>query len=234
MQSGLTKKIATRLLPGFEYVKKPRYATTALDYDDYWRRLEAKTHLKQRHLLLARQIPDSSRVLEVGCGTGDFSCYLMRKKNCEVLATDISERAVCVARRKGVNAMVRDIAREPLGNGDGRFDFAVLSEVVEHCVGAEELLNSASRCADILLVSVPNAAYVLNRLCLMFAGRFPAQWVCHPAEHVRFWSVTDFRRWTRHLGFEILWERAATGVPIFKNIMPNLFAQQTCFTLRKK
>lgn len=231
---GVTKKMATRLMPGLEYVKKPEYGCEALDYNAYWRRLKEKAHLKRRHVLLATRIPKGSRVLEVGCGTGDFASYLMRQLGCDVLAVDISEHAVQVARRKKVNAVVRDLASDPLEGNHGRFDFAVLSEVLEHCVQAERLLRSAADCAHALLLSVPNIAYLPNRLCLLLAGRFPAQWVCHPAEHVRFWSVTDFRAWARHLSFEIQWEKPATGAPVLMNLMPNLFAQQTCFMLTRK
>lgn len=234
MQIGLTKKIATRFLPGLEYTRKPEYPTSDLDYNVYWRRIEGKVHLKQRHLTLARQIPDGSRVLEVGCGSGDLASYLMQRKMCEVLATDISERAVSLARQKGVKTILCDVASEPLGPEHGHFDFAVLSDVLEHCVQAERLINNVARSADVILVSVPNAAYFLNRMCLMFAGRFPTQWVCHPAEHVRFWSVTDFRTWARYLGFRIDGEEAASGVSALKSLMPNFFAYQVCFTLKKK
>ncbi|MBI5115648.1 methyltransferase domain-containing protein [Candidatus Poribacteria bacterium] len=233
MQVGLARRLTTRLLPGMEYVRRPEYKDECLDYDSYWRLLEGKAHLKRRHMLLAGHIPDRSRVLEIGCGSGDFAHYLGSRKRCDVVAIDISERAVSLSRQKGVTAIVRDVAAEPLGNEYGRFDFAVLTEVVEHCVEAERLMTSAAECSDAIVISAPNIAYLLNRLCLMFAGRFPSQWVCHPAEHVRFWSVSDFRGWVRHLGFTICSEEAASGIPLLRDLMPNLFAQQVCFTLRK-
>ena len=65
-------------------------------------------------------------------------------------------------------------------------------------------------------------------------GRFPAQWVVHPAEHLRFWSVTDFRAWAGAQGFRVARQAASNGIPVLKRWRHNLFGHQMCFELRRE
>lgn len=59
-----------------------------------------------------------SRVLEVGCGTGEFAARLVAAlPGAEVLAVDVSERMVDLAARRGVDARVADLHDLPLPAG---------------------------------------------------------------------------------------------------------------------
>ena len=61
------------------------------------------------------------RVLEVGCGTGEFAARLVQAlPDAEVVALDQSQRLVDLTARRGVTAQVGDVQRLPFD--DGSFD----------------------------------------------------------------------------------------------------------------
>jgi len=148
-----------------------------------------------------------------------------------VLAVDVSAQAVARARARGVDAHQRDVIAEPF-SADA-FDYVVLSEVLEHLPLPEELLAALRPSAPRFLVSLPNTAYIFYRVGLGLLGRFPTQWVVHPSEHLRFWSVTDFRAWARAQGLDVAREAASNGVPILKRWRHNVFGHQMCYELRR-
>ena len=54
-----------------------------------------------------------ARMLEVGCGWGDFSARVAAELGVEVTAIDISPRMVELARERGVDARVADVQELP-------------------------------------------------------------------------------------------------------------------------
>jgi SAM-dependent methyltransferase len=70
------------------------------------------------------------RVLEVGCGMGEFARRIERELGAEDVALDISARMVDLAVARGVNAAVGDVQTLPFG--DGEFDCAVANWVLYH------------------------------------------------------------------------------------------------------
>ncbi len=57
------------------------------------------------------------RLLEVGCGWGEFSARVASELGVEVVAIDISPRMVALARERGVDARVGDVQNLPFDNG---------------------------------------------------------------------------------------------------------------------
>jgi len=70
------------------------------------------------------------RVLEVGCGWGELAEWLRRDTGAEVVAVDLSERMVELARGRGVDARVADVQALPFA--DGEFDVAVAAWMLYH------------------------------------------------------------------------------------------------------
>jgi SAM-dependent methyltransferase len=70
------------------------------------------------------------RVLEVGPGPGEVSERMLNELGCEVVAIDVSERMVELARSRGVDACVGDVQKLPFEDED--FDLAVAAWVLFH------------------------------------------------------------------------------------------------------
>lgn len=76
------------------------------------------------------EIPDGSKVLDVGCNSGAFMEILKESKNCDVTGVDIASGPLELAKKKGLNAFYADA--EALPFEDGTFDVVIMREVISH------------------------------------------------------------------------------------------------------
>ena len=110
----------------------------APDYD----RWKAKAHRYYAALKtsLREIVPSGSRVLEVGCATGDILASLDPE---EGMGLDISPAMIELAARKhpGLRFRVHDLMQGPL---DERFDYAVAADVAEHVPDLDTMMRSVA------------------------------------------------------------------------------------------
>ncbi|MDP2586646.1 MAG: methionine biosynthesis protein MetW [Candidatus Komeilibacteria bacterium] len=200
-------------------------------YEHYWK-TRGHSGNRPRYAIFLSWLTDNIKLLDVGCGDGYFLQAVKSKlNNVEELGLDISAQAIEFCRGRNLNARLFN-ASDPWDFADKSFDYVVISEVLEHLVNTEEALAEAKRIARKgVLVSIPNIALYKHRLRLMFGGRFPKQWAVAPEEHLRYFSLTDFKETLTKLGFTIAEVKAGSGTRILRNIWPNLFANQICFKL---
>jgi SAM-dependent methyltransferase len=83
------------------------------------------------------------RVLEVGCGMGDFAGRVARESGAEVIATDVSPRMVELTAARGVDARVADVQELPFA--DGEFDCAVANWMLYHVPDVDQALHELRR-----------------------------------------------------------------------------------------
>ena len=84
-----------------------------------------------------------SRVLEVGCGWGEFAARVARELGARVYALDLSERMVALARERGVDACVGDV--QELSFADAEFDCAVANWILYHVPDLDRALAELAR-----------------------------------------------------------------------------------------
>jgi methionine biosynthesis protein MetW len=206
--------------------------TFKLDYNKHWE-YRGKHNVRSRFKIFADIIKDGSKVLDIGCGDGTNLRYLMDIKVIKGYGIDISKTAVDMAMEKGVKAFVKDVSRSGFKLED-TFDYIIISELLEHIPNPEDLiLGIKNNFTTNLLISIPNVGYFKHRLRFCIGGRFPIQWRYHPAEHLRYWTTKDFKKWCIQLGFVVKNMIPSNGIPILKNILPNLFSNQVVFVLQK-
>lgn len=129
-----------------------------------------------RWTLMLAQIPEGSRVLELGCGRG-YAAVAMAGKGCTVVGIELDVEAAAEARARCQRVLVGDLAEllESPELADGSFDVIVAADVLEHLVDPVLALRRCRRLlADggFVLASIPNATHasVILTLC---DGRFP-------------------------------------------------------------
>lgn len=124
---------------------------------------------------LYRYVPRGSRVLDVGCATGNFGAALRELKDCTVVGVDLNEADVREAATKLDAAHVLDIAGEGIADRLGTFDIVVFADVLEHLVDARAALRAVHSMLNdggVVLFSIPNMAHLSVRLDLL-QGLFP-------------------------------------------------------------
>ncbi len=200
---------------------------TRLDYDQYWHTRGFHT-LQPRYKIIAEVVDSGSTVLDVGCGEGLLLEYLSKTRNIQGYGIDISIEAAKLAKERGVKVEVADIL---FWETNREYDYIILSEVIEHLAIPEQVIAKVSdKFCKALIISIPNIGYYQHRLRLLF-GRFPIQWNWHPSEHLRFWTVTDFKEWINELGLEICKVKSSNGFPLLHQYFPNLFGNQVVFVI---
>lgn len=83
------------------------------------------------------------RVLEVGCGMGQFAERVARATSAAVVATDLSPRMVELARGRGLDACVADVQALPFD--DAEFDCAVALAMLYHVDDLDSALGELAR-----------------------------------------------------------------------------------------
>jgi len=83
-----------------------------------------------------------ARVLEVGCGMGEFA-ERIADAGAEVVATDLSPRMVELAGRRGLDARIADVQALPFA--DGEFDCAVANWMLYHVPDLDRALGELRR-----------------------------------------------------------------------------------------
>jgi methionine biosynthesis protein MetW len=210
-------------------------------YDAYWeRRLdlepEVVTTAPGRARIVAEFVEPGWSVLDLGCGDGSFlECLRREVPGIEVRGADVSETALAKARARGIEVMRLDLT-EASAELPGAHDVVTALEVIEHVPDAETVVRKAAAAARrYLIVSVPNLGFIENRLRLL-TGRGPnTNLVHHVREHLRQWTVRDFREWTGHLGLEIVAERPTRPVAALGlgRRMPALFSSGMLYVLER-
>lgn len=208
-------------------------------YDAYWRtRLDLEPDIITTAPARARIVSEFVRpgwsVLDLGCGDGSFlACLTEIVPGLRVRGADLSEAALETARRRGLDVVPIDLS-DPSWSMPGRHDVVTMLEVIEHLPDAESAVLRAAASADRqLIVSIPNLGFVEQRLRLL-AGRGPLTNVVHHVrEHLRSWTVADFRQWAGHLGLRIVAERPTRPIAALSlgERLPSLFSSGMLYVL---
>ncbi len=214
------------------------------DYDAYWKEKRGEKYMgslggwQERRAILASNIILKEKgvsVNDIGSGAGEVLLYIKNNAKLEkATAYDSSAYALEVAKSLGLETELFDINKSEQYSRIQPADFTILFEILEHVPGSEELLKFSYEKSDKgVLFSFPNTGFFIHRFRLFFFGKFPMQWAKHPAEHIRFWTKKDLVWWLKAQGYTNYTINYYIGIPILKNLWPNMFAAGFFVTLSK-
>jgi 2-polyprenyl-3-methyl-5-hydroxy-6-metoxy-1,4-benzoquinol methylase len=157
------------------------------------------------------------RVLDAGCGIGYGAGLLKQAGAAEVVAVDLSEAVIEVARQEVPDGVVCEVADvRSLPYPDDCFDVAVCFEVIEHVDEQDRVLDQLARVLrpdGLLLISSPNRdryvpgnphhrhEYIPSELRAALESRFGA--VRLLAQHAMLASVIDSPRESQFNGSRV-------------------------------
>lgn len=157
--------------------------------------------------VIARQVPQSARVLDVGCGDGALLATLREAKQVDARGIEIDPALVerCVAR--GLSVVQGDADRDLTFYPDGAFDVAILSQTLQTAARPDRMLAELLRVGRRAFVSFPNFAYWRMRWALLSRGRMPVtrhlpvSW--YATENIHHVTVKDFEELATSLGITL-------------------------------
>ncbi len=181
--------------------------------------------------LIADLVPAGSRVLDLGCGSGELLAMLRDQKGCSGYGVEIDDANVLACHERGVNVIQLNLEEGLALFDDRSFDVVLQLETLQHLKNTEKMLRETARVGRIGIVSFPNFAHWPNRLRVV-AGRMPVtralpyQWYDTP--NIRVGTYTDFEVLARRDGLRILDAFGIRGARAVR-VWPNLLASVAVF-----
>lgn len=167
--------------------------------------------------MIGSMIDPGSRVLDLGCGSGELLAWLTATK--QVVGTGIEQNeqkaARCISR--GLSVLQGDLNEEVDDYPDCSFDYVILSQTLQQVFEPARLLYSLARIGRKVIVSFPNFSHYTIRMQLMYKGhapkndQLPYSWYDSP--NIRVITLKDFRQFSRDVGYNIIKEIAIKTNP---------------------
>ncbi|MGZ5131852.1 MAG: methionine biosynthesis protein MetW [Caldimonas sp.] len=185
--------------------------------------------------LIAELVPKGSRVLDLGCGDGEFLSLLQRERGCSGYGIEIDDANVLASHRRGINVIQLNLEQGLSLFDDQSFDVVLQLDTLQHLKNTERMLRETARVGRVGIVSFPNFAHWPNRLRVA-AGRMPVtrvlpyQWYDTP--NIRVATYADFAVLAKKDGLAIL---DAFGVQAGHAVRtwPNLLASVAVFKFER-
>ena len=185
--------------------------------------------------LIAELVPPGSRVLDLGCGSGELLALLRDTRQCTGYGVEIADENILACAKRGVDAIQLNLEEGLAIFEDQSFDVVLQLDTMQHLRNTERMLRETARVGRTGIVSFPNFAHWPNRLQVAF-GRMPVtrvlpyEWYDTP--NIRVGTYADFEILARKDGLTIL---DAFGIQAGKAVrtLPNLLASVAVFKFER-
>lgn len=180
---------------------------------------------------IARLVPTGSRVLDLGCGSGELLAHLMDHRGCTGYGVEIDDTKVHACLQRGVNVLQLNLEDGLSMFEDQSFDVVLQIDTLQHLRNAQTMLLETARVGRIGVVAFPNFAHWPNRLSVLqgrmpVTKRLPYQWYDTP--NIRVGTFADFEVLARRNGLTV---QDGFGLQDGQEIrtLPNLMASTAVF-----
>lgn len=186
--------------------------------------------------LILESIPESSRVLDLGCGKGELIHELQQNKKCQIQGVEIHHNFIATCIEKGL-PVIQSNLDEGLGDYPNQsFDYVILSRTLQVIHKPDYIIKEIIRAGKIGIISFPNFGYYQVRASLFFKGKMPITkalpYTWYNTPNIHLLTIKDFKKFCRanqititkqvHLG-----KKQKTN--LFSKWLPDLFASQSVF-----
>jgi methionine biosynthesis protein MetW len=185
--------------------------------------------------LIAGLVPPGSRVLDLGCGSGELLALLRRKRGCSGYGIEIDPDQIGTCVRKGVPVIQRNLEEGLAMFEDSSFDVVLQIDTLQHIRHTVQMLAETVRVGRIGIIAFPNFAHWPHRLSILrgtmpVSPSLPYQWFDTP--NIRVGTLRDFSILAARCGLEVT---ESFGIHAGKRVdfLPNLLASTAVFKVRK-
>lgn len=169
----------------------------------------------------------SNKILDAGCGEGEFSRQLKDELNAEVWGAEIDPNAAALAKKKIDRVIVGDISQLINKLPDAYFDCIVFNDVLEHLVDPFRMLQEIKgkiNTGGVIVCSIPNVRYfrTLKKLLVQKQWKYKNDGILDKT-HLRFFTYRSIIDMFDSLGYEILKIEGVNAIMSWEFKLLNLF-----------
>ena len=192
---------------------------------------------------IAAMLPDSARVLDVGCGDGALLEHLIGTKGVDGRGIELVQQNVSACVARGLSVMQGDAGTDLNDYPSGAFDVTILSQTIQATFAPKDVLNHLLRIGRRTVISLPNFGHWKVRLSLLVNGRMPRtkalEFHWYDTPNIHLCTIADFVGLANSTGAVIeralaLDENGRTREMSAESWGPNLFADGAIFLLKGK
>ncbi len=153
-------------------------------------------------------VEPGSKVLDIGCSSGNFGEELIKEKKCIVDGIELDHEDAQEARKKLRNVFELNIETDPLDEITDKYDFIYFGDVIEHLVDPSKALKRLKplfkneKNAKILF-SLPNMSHISVRLMLLNGNFEYGKTGLLDNTHLHFYTLHELNRVFNRAGMEI-------------------------------
>lgn len=193
--------------------------------------LNSSTH--SPHQIIPLEIKAHKTVLDLGCNTGMLGKVLFKRNILD--GVDINSKALLRAKPYYRHLYQIDLSNADNLNIKGKYDYIVLSDILEHLPRPDTLLKKIRRLLNkngVIICSLPNIARLEIRLQLLF-GKFDyTKSGILNSDHLRFFTRKSAQELLNDSGFQVI-KIIPTGFAHRLNIFSSLTAFQFVYLAKK-
>jgi methionine biosynthesis protein MetW len=195
------------------------------------------TSLRPDLAIIARNVAQGARVLDVGCGDGLLMAALRQQKNVDARGLELDGANVSAAVSRGLSVVQGDADSDLADYPDNSFDYAILSQTLQTTRRPDLALDHLLRIGNRAFVSFPNFAQWRIRFAHMFGGRMPVtkqlpdRWYDTP--NIHHVTIDDFRSFLAERNVKVEGAWFLSGGKPRGDKMANLLAEHAVFLLKK-
>ncbi|MGD9812102.1 MAG: methionine biosynthesis protein MetW [Sphingobium sp.] len=186
--------------------------------------------------VIARNIPDGVRIIDVGCGDGALLAALKPKPGMDLRGLELDGSNVAAAVARGLSVAQGDADTDLGYYPDSSFDYAILSQTLQTTRRPDLVVAELLRIAGRAFVSFPNFAHWRGRLSLAFGGRMPVTRLLpepwYETPNIHHLTIDDFRALVKERGWQVEGQWFLNGDRETTHANANLFAEHAVFLLK--
>ena len=189
--------------------------------------------------IIKNWVPENSKVIDFGCGSGSLLNELITDKNVLGYGVEINDLKIAECIQKGVPVIKQDIDKGINEFISSNFDLSIMARSIQCLKNPDLALNEMLQLSKRCVVTVPNLGYWRCRINLAsgkmpVTPELPSSW--YETENIHLCTIKDFEKLCSDKNIKVIdkiFINKQGKQSFLSSKNPNLFAVEGVYLLEK-